>query len=296
MAPLPFASFVTFTKTWHNRPYPAISPTRPEVSAAGKNVVITGGGTGIGKATAIAFATAGARSVSIIGRRVDRLQTAATAITEANPSTLVVLQSGDVTNRGSLEAALGDIVAKIGGDDGSNKIDIFLNNAGILPHEAGVVDYPESEVRRCFEINFMGSYNALQVFTPLAAPGAKLINVGSGIGHWAPLPEVPGVWSYAASKAATLKMMEYYASEHPNIHVVDIHPGIISTEINPNMPTGPDSVDLPAHFVVWLVSEEAAFLRNKFVWANWDVEELKARAEEIRTSSLLRVYLNGVDM
>jgi hypothetical protein len=38
------------------------------------------------------------------------------------------------------------------------------------------------------------------------------------------------------------------------------------------------------------------FLRNKFVWANWDVEELKARAEEIKTSSLLRVALNGVDM
>jgi hypothetical protein len=56
------------------------------------------------------------------------------------------------------------------------------------------------------------------------------------------------------------------------------------------------TVELPAHFLVWIASDEAAFLRNKFVWANWDVEELKARAEEIRTSSLLRVSLNGVDM
>ncbi len=47
---------------------------------------------------------------------------------------------------------------------------------------------------------------------------------------------------------------------------------------------------------MWLASDEAAFLRNKFVWANWDVEELKARAEEIQTSSLLTVSLNGVDM
>lgn len=315
MAAPPMKSFVSFTKRWHNRPYPAISPTRPEVTAAGKDVVITGGGTGIGKAAAIAFAQAGAKSVSIVGRRLDRLQTAGEAITKANPSTQVVLQVGDVTNRTSIEAALGAIVAKVGG-----KIDIFLNNAGMLPKEAAVMGYPESEVWRCFEINLIGSFNALQVFTPLAAPGAKFLNIGSSIGHWAPLPEVTGVWSYAAAKAATLKMVDYYASENPAIHVVSIHPGIVGTEINPNIPEGPDTgtcsfrfytinrmdilrqiltqltVELPAHFLVWIASDEAAFLRNKFVWANWDVEELKARAEEIRKSFLMRVSLNGVEM
>lgn len=56
------------------------------------------------------------------------------------------------------------------------------------------------------------------------------------------------------------------------------------------------AVELPAHFLVWITSDEAGFLRNKFVWANWDVEELKVRAEEIQTSFLLRVSLNGVDM
>lgn len=236
MASPPMKSFISFTETWHNRPYPAISPTRPELSAAGKNVVITGGGTGIGKASAIAFAQAGAKSVSIIGRRVDRLQTAGQAITEANPSTHVVLQPGDITNRSSIEAALGAIAAKVGG-----KIDIFVNNAGMLPKEAAVIDYPESEVRRSFEVNLMGSFNALQVFTPLASPGAKLLYIGSSISHWSPLPEVPGVWSYAAAKAAALKMIDYYASETPNIHVVSIHPGIVGTEINPNIPVGPDT-------------------------------------------------------
>lgn len=235
MASPPLKSFVSFTETWHNRPYPAISPTKPELSSAGKNVVITGGGTGIGKATAIAFAQAGAKSVSIIGRRIDRLQTAGVAITEANLSTRVILQTGDVTDPRSIKAALGDIVAKIGG-----KIDIFVNNAGILPKEAPVIDYPESEVRRAFETNVMGSFNALQAFTPLAAPGAKLLNIGSAISHWFPLPEVPGVWSYAATKAAALKMVDYYASENPNVHVVSIQPGIVGTEINPNIPVGPD--------------------------------------------------------
>ncbi|KAK5049319.1 hypothetical protein LTR84_004248 [Exophiala bonariae] len=272
-------------------PYAAISPTRPESSVAEKNVVITGGGTGIGKAAAIAFAQAGARSVSIIGRRIDRLQTAGAAISDANPSTQVVLESGDVTIRTSIEAALHSIAAKIQG-----RIDIFINNAGILANEGAVIDYPESEVRRSFDTNLMGSFNALQAFTSLAAPGAKLLNIGSAISHWSPLPEVPGVWSYAATKLAALKMVDYYASENPYIHVVSIQPGIIGTEINPKIPVGPDTVELPAHFLVWIASDEATFLRNKFVWANWDVEELKARREEIRSSSLLRVILNGVDM
>lgn len=108
---------------------------RPELSVTGKHVVITGGGTGggtgIGKAAAIAFAQANAKSVSIVGRRIDRLQTAGQEIKEANSSTQVVLQTGDITNRASIKAALGAIAGKIG-----SKIDIFLNNAGMLPEEA----------------------------------------------------------------------------------------------------------------------------------------------------------------
>ena len=236
MASPPFANFVSFTETWHNRPYPAISPTRPELTAAGKKVVITGGGTGIGKAAAIAFAQAGAKSVSIIGRRVDRLESAGAAIREANPSTRVVLQAGDVTSRASIDAAMNAIIAKIDG-----KVDVFLNNAGILPQEAAVLDYPEAELRRCFEVNLVGSFNALQAFTPHAGSGAKLLNVSTGIAHWAPLAEVSGVWSYAAAKAATMKMMDYYAFENPDIHVASIQPGIVGTEINPNIPVGPDA-------------------------------------------------------
>lgn len=55
-------------------------------------------------------------------------------------------------------------------------------------------------------------------------------------------------------------------------------------------------MDLPAHFLVWLASEEAEFLKGKFVWANWDAQELLARADEIQSSMLLRVLLKGVDM
>jgi hypothetical protein len=53
---------------------------------------------------------------------------------------------------------------------------------------------------------------------------------------------------------------------------------------------------LPSQLLVWLASPEASFLKGKFVWANWDVDELKARADEIKNSLLLRVSLNGVVM
>ena len=75
--------WVSFTKGWHSQPYEAISMQRPELSMAGKNIVITGGGTGIGKGAAIAFAQAGAGSIAILGRRLDRLKTSKAAIERA---------------------------------------------------------------------------------------------------------------------------------------------------------------------------------------------------------------------
>jgi hypothetical protein len=55
----------------------------------------------------------------------------------------------------------------------------------------------------------------------------------------------------------------------------------------------PDLVSLPASFNVWLASPEARFLKGKFLWANWDVDELKAQAEEIEASTQLSIGLGG---
>ncbi|KAL2867227.1 SDR family NAD(P)-dependent oxidoreductase [Aspergillus lucknowensis] len=290
---------VSFTETWHSEPYPLISPTRPELSAAGKNVAITGGGTGIGRATAIAFAQAGAKSVAIVGRRIDRLEATVAALKALDldssrtlpAATQILFEPADIRDRASITSALANIVRQVGG-----QIDIFVSNAGVLPADGPVVGYSEADLRDSLETNLLGAFNALQAFLPLAAPGAKVFNTSSGIAHWMPQPELPGVWAYAAAKIAAVRMFDYFAAENPGIHVVNIQPGIIATEVNPKITVGPDSVELPAHFLVWLASDEAKFLKDKFVWANWDVQELMARADEIRDSVLLRVTLNGVDM
>jgi NAD(P)-dependent dehydrogenase (short-subunit alcohol dehydrogenase family) len=200
----------------------------------GKNIVITGGGTGIGKAIGIAFAQAGAKSVAIIGRRQDRLEAAAQAIQDANPSTFVLFGTGDVTKFESIEASLSRVLDRAG------KIDIFVANAGILPSDGQVSNYDETEFRRSFETNVIGAFNSVKAFLPCAASGAKLFNVGTCLGHLAPLPEIPGVFSYAAAKAAALKIFDFFAAENPGIHVVSIQPGIIATEINPKITEGPD--------------------------------------------------------
>jgi hypothetical protein len=52
-------------------------------------------------------------------------------------------------------------------------------------------------------------------------------------------------------------------------------------------------VSLPANFNVWLASPESRFLKGKFLWSNWDVDELKARAEEIESTTQLSIGLGG---
>lgn len=52
-------------------------------------------------------------------------------------------------------------------------------------------------------------------------------------------------------------------------------------------------VELPANFMVWAASSEAEFLKGKLVWANWDVDELKARKEEIVSGPALTLGLTG---
>ena len=54
-----------------------------------------------------------------------------------------------------------------------------------------------------------------------------------------------------------------------------------------------DLVSLPASFNVWLTSPEARFLKGKFLWANWDVDELKAQAKELEASTRLNISLGG---
>jgi NAD(P)-dependent dehydrogenase (short-subunit alcohol dehydrogenase family) len=219
--------FKSFTRTWHNQSYPAISPSRPELSAAGNVVFITGGGSGIGKATAIAFAQAGAKVVAIFGRRVGNLQLAAEEISMANPTgtTTVVIESVDISQRLALDSAFANASNKAGGA----KVDIFVNNAGSLKPLNPVTTYDEKDFRESIESNLIGSFNVVQSVAPLLAPKAKILNISSGIAHINP---IPGFWVYASLKLAIVKMFDFLQAENPDLGVFNIQPGVVATELN----------------------------------------------------------------
>ncbi|KAG6353371.1 hypothetical protein INS49_007451 [Diaporthe citri] len=221
----PQRGFVAFTKNYHHKPYDLISPSRPELSAAGKNVVITGGGTGIGKSIALSFAKAGASSVSILGRRLDRLEAAATEIRSiANHGTLVICKKADLTNAQEVRDAFKEIAEFVG------SINIFVSNAGFFPKVSSVLNYEADDYMEGFKMNVVTTLNALQAFRPHAAPGAVVLNISTALAHVSPWPGLSG---YGVTKGANLKMVDFFAAENPEIHVVNVQPGVVETDLSP---------------------------------------------------------------
>ena len=113
--------------TAHHDRYPAIDPkTALSGSADGKVVFIAGASRGIGQATAVAFAEAGAKAVYITARSEDALKETEARIRAANPETACTLRACDVTRASDVEAAVADCVAQFGA------LDVADANAGYL--------------------------------------------------------------------------------------------------------------------------------------------------------------------
>jgi NAD(P)-dependent dehydrogenase (short-subunit alcohol dehydrogenase family) len=225
---------ISFTKTYHTKPYPFISPNRPELSAAGRNIVITGGGTGIGNAIAVGFAQAGAKSVAIIGRRIEKLKSDAAAISAAasDKSTHVLYEQADLLDRDQTTRAFQSIAEKVG------KIDVFVSNAGGAPEGGVLTSLGTAELVRSFEGNVLTAFNAIQAFLPLAGPDPVLISTNTCMAHFQP---IPGFGPYSISRAAALKMTGFFAAENPHVHVVDVQPGWVPTDMNGHQDEAPDS-------------------------------------------------------
>ena len=227
----------TFTKTWHTKPYPFISSTRPELSTKGKNVVITGGGSGIGKDVAVAFAQAGAKSISVIGRRADVLAAAERDIASAATSNDITILSAtaDLVDREQTFAAFESLAQRVG------KLDVLVANVGAYLDWGHMATYSASTLMKSLELNVVTTLHASQAFLSFAAPGPVLLHTTSDMACMPAKEPWHGSGAYSVGKAAALKMMDYIAAENPHVRVVNVQPGWIPTDLTGHTEAAPDS-------------------------------------------------------
>lgn len=294
-----------YTKTFHHQSYPAISPKRPELSAAGKTIFISGGGRGLGTGIVQAFAEAGASHIIITGRNIATLEATASRIHAAHPSTTLTPLAGDVSREEDVARVFA--AAKQAAPAG---IDVLVANSGHLTTVAPVppasADASTAQADgavtadwwRGFEVNVKGVYLLARHFLAAARPGAVFLNISAAACHLN--PAFPGFSAYAASKIGAARLVETLQVENPGLRFNNIQPGVVRTDMLTKsgledlpieLPV--DDLELPGHFLVWLASPEGDFLKGKYLWSNWDVDELKARKDEILAANKLATGLVG---
>lgn len=198
---------------------------------AGKTVVITGGGSGIGFAATSAFARAGA-SCAVIA--IDRAE-AEEAIAQLEREGLhVQLAVADVRDPAQVRAAAEAIAARFGA------IDVLINNAGVyFPADretpASRVD-PEI-VRQTLEVNLFGTMHVCAAFLPFIRSGGRIINVSSMMGRHTSKQDGLST-GYRISKAALNSYTQSLAADlkERGIMVDCFHPGWVKTALG-----GPDA-------------------------------------------------------
>lgn len=185
---------------------------------AGKTAIISGGGSGIGKAIAAAFVREGAR-VMICGRERGKLELAAS---ELGPGCMPV--AADVGDPRDIERAVSAAAGQF------QRIDILVNNAGVLlPGNAESLT--DQQWQRTFDVNVRAVWLLSRAVLPhmRAGGGGSIINVGSVLSFLGARNRV----AYAASKGAVLAMTRAMAVDHATekIRVNCICPGIVETEM-----------------------------------------------------------------
>lgn len=149
----------SITKAFHKEPYPSISPLRPELSQAGKNVLITGGGGGIGLHIAKAFLQASAAKVVVVGRRDDVIKQAAAQLGKDFPQSQVMGLQCDIAKSADVERVWG--VLKTQGVH----IDVLVLNAAVAPAKFGpILELGTKGVVDIFGINMFGCLEMTEHF------------------------------------------------------------------------------------------------------------------------------------
>lgn len=233
----------------------------------GKVVLVTGGGGGIGRASALAFAKAGAR-VAVVDRDV-AAGTETTRLIETTGAQALFIQT-DVTQAAQVEAMVAQVVAHFG------RLDCAFNNAGIEEEHMRLADCAEDTFDRIMAVNVKGVWLCLkyELAQMLKQGGGSIVNTASV----ASLVGAPKMAAYSASKHAVLGLTKSAAVEYgrKNIRVNAVCPGVIRTAmfdraVQADPKVGPavaqlhpigriGEADEVAAVVLWLSSDAASFV------------------------------------
>jgi NAD(P)-dependent dehydrogenase (short-subunit alcohol dehydrogenase family) len=232
---------------------------------AGKVALITGATSGIGAATALAFARRGA-DIIVVGRDATRGEEVARGCVGSGGEALFF--QADVSQPANVAAMLDFALQRFG------RVDIAFNNAGFQEPRAPFAEQPDGMYDRTFDANVRSVFHAMkaEIAVMLKQGGGTIINNASVSGIRNPNP---GLALYSASKAAVLSLTRSAAMEYApsNIRINAVSPGRIVTPmmlaskiadmsaVAAGLPLRrmgqPDEV---AAAVVWLASDAASFV------------------------------------
>ena len=188
---------------------------------AGKVAIITGGNSGVGAATAIKFASEGAKVV-ITARREAPLLEVAEKIRQAGGEVLPVVS--DISKAEDAKRVLDATLEAFG------KVDILINNAGFMLKFATFDKYSDDEIVEIVNTNFFSVVNSTKVLLPLLKQSKTpaIINIASSAG----LCAVVGQSMYCATKHAVKGFTETLIQDYKKqIYVCGVYPGFIKTDI-----------------------------------------------------------------
>jgi len=229
---------------------------------------VTGGGSGLGRASAIAFATAGAKVVVADVDEVGGEETAAEVFEQTGGEASFV--RADVSRTEDVEAMVATTVERYG------RVDCALNNAGTTGTGASTADYPLDDWERTLAINLTGVFLCLKYEIPqmIGQGGGSIVNMASGAG----LVGFAGLPAYVASKHGVVGLTRAAALDHikDGVRINAVCPGSVRTPMLEAFMGGDERVermmakaapigrlgtpDEIAAAVVWLCSDAASFV------------------------------------